>query len=50
VSNNNLVITCSGYLCALAGVRVLWGSGWALLVGGLVLFVAGGLASARDAA
>jgi hypothetical protein len=50
VSTFNLVITCSGYLCALAGVCVLWGAGWALLAGGLVLFVAGGLASARERA
>jgi hypothetical protein len=34
-----------GFACACAGVWVIWGLGAALVTGGLVLFVAGGLAS-----
>lgn len=39
----NLVITVVGFGAAVAGVGLNWGPGYALLVGGAVLFLAGAL-------
>jgi hypothetical protein len=49
LSNSNLLICVAGLLSACTGIWVNWGAGYALLVGGVVLFVAGGLSSAREA-
>lgn len=42
------LITVIGFGLATAGVWVNWGMGYALLTGGLVLFLAGGLESVRE--
>jgi hypothetical protein len=42
------VLSLVGFAVGLAGVCVLWGFGWALLVAGVLLFVVGGIDSARD--
>jgi hypothetical protein len=44
-----LAISLLGFVLLLAGVCLLWGLGWMCLVGGAVLFVAGGLGSVREA-
>jgi hypothetical protein len=44
----NLVLTLVGFCAVVAGIWLTWGLGYALLVGGLVLFVTGGVASARE--
>jgi hypothetical protein len=44
----NILLTLTGFCAAVAGVWLTWGLGYALLLGGLVLFVTGGLASARE--
>jgi hypothetical protein len=44
-----LALSLIGFVSILAGVWVIWGVGWTCLVGGIVLFVAGGLGSTREA-
>jgi len=39
----------AGYFAMVTGIGVQFGVGWALLVGGGIAFVAGGLGSAREA-
>jgi len=47
-TNFYALISLAGYVSAVAGIATNWGVGWALLVGGCVLFIAGGLGSARE--
>jgi len=44
----NLLLSVAGLVLIAAGVWVNWGVGWACLVGGVVLFVTGGLGSFLD--
>jgi len=44
----NVLLTVAGFCAAVAGIGLTWGLGAALLVGGVVMFVSGGLASARE--
>lgn len=44
----HLSLTIAGFISAVAGVWITFGVGWALLSGGVVLFLAGGLGSARE--
>jgi hypothetical protein len=48
VKHINAVLSLVGYVSAVTGVGLNWGVGDALLIGGVVLFVAGGLASSRE--
>jgi hypothetical protein len=41
----NLLLTLAGFGATVAGIWLNWGLGYALLMGGLVVFVAGGLAA-----
>ena len=45
---NPVLLTVVGYGAVCLGVGLTFGVGWALMVGGAVLFVAGGLGSARE--
>jgi hypothetical protein len=40
-------LSLAGFLMAAAGVWLTFGLGWALIAGGVVLFVAGGLDARR---
>jgi len=42
------VLSLIGFVAISGGVYVNWGTGWSLIVSGAVLFVAGGLTSARE--
>jgi hypothetical protein len=42
------VLTLVGYVSAVVGVGLNWGIGYACLCGGVVLFIAGGLASSAS--
>jgi hypothetical protein len=44
----NLLLTLAGFVAAVVGIGINWGLGSALLIGGVVLFVAGGLAAAQE--
>lgn len=44
----NAWVTIAGFCLSAAGVWVNWGLGYALLTGGLVLFIAGGLATRSE--
>jgi len=45
---SNVLLTVAGFCAAVVGIGLTWGVGYALIVGGVVMFVAGGLASARE--
>lgn len=47
MSNVYLAFSLVGFALAIAGIATNWGVGWASLVAGIVLFVVGGLGSAR---
>lgn len=49
MGNLSTAICVSGFVCALIGAGLIWGVGVALFGGGVVMFAAGGLASAREA-
>lgn len=43
-----LSLTLAGVACAIAGIWMICGLGWALLVFGVLLFVTGGMGSTRE--
>lgn len=45
----NVAFSLVGFVLAIAGIALNWGVGWACLVGGGVLFAAGGLGSRSEA-
>lgn len=40
-------MSVAGFVSVVSGIAITFGPGWACIVGGLVLFVAGGLDDAR---
>jgi len=48
VSQLNLLLSIVGFVSIVIGCVLVWGVGWALLAGGLVLFIVGGVGSARE--
>lgn len=48
MSNIYLALSVVGLAVLTAGIGLNWGTGWALMVCGAVLFLAGGVGSARE--